>query len=71
MVLAICSFEGLHRKDGWEFVMLNRRDIEVVGQLFERCNSPQEFREGLIALKEKDLIECLETEEQPAGEDPT
>ena len=60
MVLSICSFEGLHLKDGWEFVLTNRKDIEDVGQLFERSNSSQEFRQGLIELKERDLIERLE-----------
>ena len=48
VVLAICSFEHVHLKDGWEFVLTNRQDIEDVGKLFESSNSPQEFREGLI-----------------------
>ncbi len=63
MVLAICSFEQIHLKDGWEFVLANRRDIEEVGQLFERSTSPEEFREGLIELKERDLREQLERED--------
>lgn len=60
MVLSICSFEHLHLKDGWEFVLMNRKDIEDVGQLFENANSTQEFQEGLIKLKEQDLNDQLE-----------
>lgn len=63
MVLAICSFEQIHLKDGWEFVLANRQDIEEVGQLFERSTSPEEFREGLIELKERDLMERLERDD--------
>lgn len=71
MVLALCSFDQMHLKDGWEFVLTNRRDIEDVGQLFEKSNSPEEFREGLIELKEKDLrerLERLEAEERLEGD---
>ena len=60
MVLATCAFEQIHLKDGWEFVLTNRQDIEDVGQLFERSNTPDEFREGLIELKEQDLRERME-----------
>ncbi len=60
MVLAVCSFEQLHLRDGWEFALSNRQDIEDVAGVFERANSPQEFREGLIELKERDLRERLE-----------
>jgi hypothetical protein len=60
MVLAVCSFEQLHIRDGWEFALANRQDIEDVAGVFERANSPQEFREGIIELKERDLIERLE-----------
>ncbi len=63
MVLSICVFEHIHIKDGWEFVLLNRQDIEDVGQLFERSSSPEEFREGLIALKEQDLMERMKRED--------
>lgn len=63
IVLAHCAFEKKHIKDGWEFVMLNRGDIEEVGQLFERSETPEEFRDGLIELKEKDLMERLERED--------
>lgn len=57
IVLAICAFDKLHTKDGWEFVLMNKQDIEDVSELFERSNSPEEFREGLIELKEQDLME--------------
>ena len=60
MVLATCAFERIHIKDGWEFVLTNRRDIEDVGQLFERSSTSDEFREGLIELKEQDLRERME-----------
>jgi len=60
IVLAICAFDKLHLKDGWEFILMNKQDIEDVGQLFERSNSPEEFREGLIELKEQDLMEQME-----------
>ena len=63
MALTICAFEQMHIKDGWEFVLANKQDIEDVGQLFERSNSPEEFREGLIELKEQDLMEQLERSE--------
>ena len=59
MVLAVCSFEQLHIRDGWEFALTNRQDIEDVAGVFERANSPQEFREGIIELKERDLMERL------------
>lgn len=59
MVLATCAFEKAHLKDGWEFVLTNRKDIEDVGHVFENSNSPDEFREGLLALKEKDLRKKL------------
>lgn len=65
MVLAVCSFEEMHIREGWEFALTNRQDIEDVAGVFERANSPQEFREGIIELKEQDLMERLE------GNDPT
>ncbi|MGB3635022.1 MAG: hypothetical protein WA982_13340 [Rubrobacteraceae bacterium] len=55
MALSLCSFEQMHPKDGWEYMLTNRKDIEDVGRLFERSNSQEEFREGLLALKEQDL----------------
>ena len=63
MALTTCAFEQVHIKEGWEFVLANKQDIEDVGQLFERSNSPEEFREGLIELKEQDLMEQLERSE--------
>ena len=60
IVLATCAFDKLHLKDGWEFVLTNKQDIEDVGLLFERSNSPEVFREGLIELKEQDVMEQLE-----------
>lgn len=60
MVVAVCSFEQLHAKDGWEFVLANKQDIEDVGQLFEKSGSPEEFAEGLRELKELDLIQRQE-----------
>ncbi len=60
IVLAVCSFEQMHIRDGWEFALANRQDIEDVAGLFERTNSPQEFRAGLIELKERDLRERME-----------
>jgi hypothetical protein len=63
MVLAVCSFEQLHIRDGWEFALSNRQDIEDVAGVFERANSPQEFREGIIELKERDLMERLERDD--------
>jgi len=60
MVLAVCSFEQIHVRDGWEFALTNRQDIEDVAGLFERANSPEEFREGIRELKERDLRERME-----------
>lgn len=60
LTVAICAFEQMHTKEGWEFVLTNKRDIEDVGELFEQATSPEEFREGLIELKERDLMERLE-----------
>lgn len=60
IVLAICAFDKLHLKDGWEFVLTNKQDIEDVGRLFEQTNSPQEFREKLIELKEQDLMDQMD-----------
>ena len=60
MVLAVCAFERMHIRDGWEFALSNRQDIEDVAGVYERANSPREFKEGLIALKERDLMEQLQ-----------
>ena len=63
IVLAICAFDKLHLKDGWEFVLMNKQDIEDVALLFESANSPGEFKEGLLELKERDLMEQMERRE--------
>ena len=63
MALTTCAFEQMHIKEGWEYVLANKQDIEDVGQLFERSNSPEDFRDGLIELKEQDLMEQLERSE--------
>ncbi len=55
IALSLCSFGQMHPKDGWEFMLTNRKDIEDVGKLFERSKSREEFTEGLIALKEQHL----------------
>ncbi len=60
MVLAVCSFEELHVKDGWEYMLTNRKDVEDTGRLFEQANSPQEVEQGLRELKERDLQERLQ-----------
>lgn len=63
IVLAICSFDKLHLKDGWEYILMNKQDIEDVSQLFEHAGSPEKFREGLLELKERDLLERMERED--------
>ncbi len=60
IVLATCAFEHIHLKEGWEFVLLHQQDVEDVGKLFERSTSPEEFRDGLMELKERDLMERME-----------
>ncbi|MGH3089071.1 MAG: hypothetical protein ACRDSJ_17365 [Rubrobacteraceae bacterium] len=60
IVASICAFERLHTKEGWEFVLANRDDIEAVGQLFERAQSPEEFKEGLLKLKDPGPPDALE-----------
>jgi len=60
MAMTTCAFEQMHIKEGWEFVLANKQDIEDVGQLFERSNTPEEFRAGLIELKEQDLMAQLQ-----------
>lgn len=59
VVPAICAFEEMHVKEAWEYVLLNRRDIEDVAGVYERATSPEEFREGLMELKERDLAQRL------------
>ena len=55
VAMAVCAFEGLHTKDGWEYLLTNRRDIEDIAGVFERSNTPEEFARELVALKERDL----------------
>lgn len=55
VAVSLCAFERIHTKDSWEFILTNKTDIEDIQRLFERSNSPEEFREGLIDLKERDL----------------
>ncbi len=59
IVLAICAFEGMHTKEAWEFVLLNRRDVEDIAGVFERSNTPDEFREKLTELKEREMTQRL------------
>jgi len=63
IVLSICAFDKLHLKDGWEYVLMNKQDIEDVSQLFDHSSSPEEFRAGLMELKERDLMERMERED--------
>ncbi|MBA2443203.1 MAG: hypothetical protein H0V53_12485, partial [Rubrobacter sp.] len=55
VALAVCSFEQMHTKDGWEFVLSNRVDIENIAWVFENSSSPEEFKERLVELKEQEL----------------
>ena len=55
VAMAVCAFEGLHTKEGWEYLLTNRRDIEDIAGVFERASSPEEFTRELITLKERDL----------------
>lgn len=59
VVSAICAFEDMHTKEGWEYVLLNRRDIEDIAEVFEHSNSPEEFRDGILKLKERELAKRL------------
>lgn len=64
VALSLCAFERMHTKDSWEYILTHKTEIEDIQRLFERSNSPDEFREGLIELKERDL------QRQLAREDP-
>lgn len=70
MAVSICALEQMHTKDSWEFVLTNKRDIEDVGHVFEQSNTPDEFRAGLIKLKEQDLMERLEKQALEEGLNP-
>ena len=41
IVLAICAFDKLHLKDGWEFVLMHKRDIEEVGLALRAIQLPR------------------------------
>ena len=55
VAMVVCAFEGLHTKDGWEYLLMNRRDIEDIAGVFERSSTPEEFAGELLRLKERDL----------------
>ena len=55
IALAVCAFEELHARDGWEYLLTNRRDIEDVADVYARAETPEQFREELLRLKERDL----------------
>ncbi|MBA2691039.1 MAG: hypothetical protein H0U65_00910 [Rubrobacter sp.] len=55
VAVSLCAHERMHSKDSWEYILTHKTDIEDIERLFERANSPEEFREGLIELKERDL----------------
>lgn len=55
VAMAVCAFEGLHTKDGWEYLLMNRRDIEDIAGVFERADTPEEFTRELLQLKQRDL----------------
>jgi hypothetical protein len=56
VAMAVCAFEGLHTKDGWEYLLMNRRDIEDIANLYEKADTPEAFAEGLLRLKERDVV---------------
>ena len=55
LALAVCAFEELHTKDGWEYLLTNRRDIEDIADVYAKATTPEEFREELMRLKARDL----------------
>ena len=55
VAMAVCAFEGLHTKDGWEYLLMNHRDIEDIAGVFDRSSTPEEFAGELLRLKERDL----------------
>lgn len=55
VAMAVCAFEGLHTKDGWEFLLMNRNDIEDIAGVYERADTPEEFTAQLLRLKERGL----------------
>ena len=55
VAMAVCAFEGLHTKDGWEYLLTNRNDIEDIAGVYERADTPEEFTRELLRLKERGL----------------
>ena len=55
VAMAVCAFEGLHPKDGWEYLLMNRNDIEDIAGVYERANNAEEFTEQLLRLKGRGL----------------
>lgn len=55
VAMAVCAFENLHTKDGWEYLLMNRNDIEDIAGVFERADTPEEFATQLRRLKERGL----------------
>ncbi|QIN83354.1 hypothetical protein GBA63_12445 [Rubrobacter tropicus] len=55
VAMAVCAFEGLHTKDGWEYLLMNRRDIEDIAGAYEKADTPEEFTREILRLKERDL----------------
>lgn len=55
VAMAVCAFEKLHTKDGWEFLLMNRNDIEDIAGAYEKAGSPEEFAGELLRLKERSL----------------
>lgn len=55
LVLSLCAFERMHAKESWEYVLTHKQDIEDVAAVFENSTSPDEFRAGILKLKERDL----------------
>ena len=56
VAMAVCAFENLHTKDGWEYLLMNRRDIEDIAGIYERADTPEEFARELLRLKQRDVV---------------
>lgn len=56
VAMAVCAFENLHTKDGWEYLLMNRRDIEDIAGLYDRADTPEEFASELLRLKQRDVV---------------
>ena len=55
IALAVCAFEELHTKDGWEYLLTNRRDIEDIADVYAKATTPEEFKEELLRLKQRGI----------------